>query len=73
MVKWVKIGLMAILIGGLVPSVSRSADYWVGPHGRDLKEAEVKEDHGQPSSSPPIESKPATPSTSSMEITPVST
>ena len=26
---------MAILIGGLVPWVSRSADYWVGPGGRD--------------------------------------
>ncbi len=37
MVKWVKIGLMAILIRGLVPSVSRSADYSVGPHGRDLE------------------------------------
>ena len=36
MVKWLKIEVMAILIGSLVPSVSRPADYWVGPHGRDL-------------------------------------
>ncbi len=36
MVKCVKIVVIAILIGGLVPSVSRSADYWVGPRGRDL-------------------------------------
>jgi len=34
-VKWGGIWLMAILIGGPVPSVSRSADYWVGPGGRD--------------------------------------
>ena len=36
MAKWMKVGVMAILIGSLVPSVSRSADYWVGPRGRDL-------------------------------------
>jgi parallel beta-helix repeat protein len=34
--KWVEIGVAVFLFGGLVPSVTNSADYWVGPHGRDL-------------------------------------
>ena len=72
-VKWVGIWLMAILIGSLVPSVSRSADYWVAPMVGTGREAGVNESPGQPSSSPPITSNPATRSTSLMVITPAST
>ena len=35
MMNRIKIGVTAILVGVLVPSVSRAADHWVGPRGRD--------------------------------------
>ena len=37
MMNWIKIGVTTILVGGLVPTVGRSSDHWVGPRGRDLE------------------------------------
>src|SRR5208282_4507220 len=37
MAKWTTIWVVGILLGCVLPGGSRSADYWVGPRGRDQR------------------------------------